>query len=153
MKKVLILMAFLSFLSAQAIYNPKVIYPFITGNDTILSAANINSGDCNISGWRGACLLGIQADTMTAGGTVAKAIDVYAKIKIDGLNYGVPFDSLAADSVFIGQLDSANVNDEVPFYFDLSNESWWGWVDRLQIILDPATGADSIRILSRLKGQ
>jgi hypothetical protein len=154
MKKILIILALLApFVYGQAIYNPTTIYPFTVGNDTILSAANLTSGTISIGNRQGAFLCGIQADTMAGGGTVAKDIAVYVKVKITGLNWGVVSDSLGADSMFVCTYDSASVNNEKPLYIDFPNLTWWNWFDQLQIILDPAAGADSIRIISRFKGQ
>ena len=154
MKKFILLALLLPVLAfGQAEYNQKIIYPFTAGNDTILSAANIYSGDLFVGNWIGAVMLAIQADTMAGGGTVAKDIAVYVKLKDRDLGYGVPYDSLAADSILLGTLDSANVNDEQTFYFDLSNESWWTYTDNIYLILDPGAGADSIRIKARLRGQ
>ena len=154
MKKFIFLFLFIPLLAfAQSEYNQKIIFPFTTGNDTILSAGNLYSGDMFVGNWMGAVMLAIQADTMAAGGTVAKDIAIYLKIKDRDLGYGVPYDSLAADSILLGTLDSANVNDEQTFYFDLSNEAWWTYTDNIYLILDPGAGADSVRIKARLRGQ
>lgn len=154
MKALILLVIFPLLLMAQGYeFSQKVAYPFGAGNDTILSAANLSSGDINVGNWKGAIILSIQADTMTAGGTVSKDIKVFLKLKDRDLGYGVPYDSLAADSIQVGVMDSANVNTEQTFYFDFSNESWWTYTDYLKIILDPSAGADSIRIKARLRGQ
>lgn len=152
-KLILILLLIPVFAFSQAIYSPKSYTPFIAGNDTILSAANLESAECYVGHWLGACVLAIQADTMAGGGTVAKDIKVFLKIKVNPLSYGVVMDSIAVDSIQVVVYDSADVNQEVPLYIDLSNQSWWTWTEFIQVILDPAASADSIRIVARLKGQ
>ena len=162
MKKVFVLIAFLSFLSAQAIYYPKENTLFLANfdtlhQDTILSAGNITSRVANISYWRGAALVAFQAVDTDSGGMTAKNIDIYAKVRVRTENvtygWGCPYDSLAADSLYIGQWDSASVKDNVPFYIDLANEPWWSWYDEIYFILDPAANADSILMNGVIKGQ
>ena len=153
MKKLIFFILIAGAVWSQPIYQANTLYPFIAGNDTILSAANLYSVDLFIGNRLGAQVLAIQADTMAGGGTVAKDIKIYAKFKIDGLNWGVPMDSIDVDSLEICTYDSADVNNEIPMYIDLANQSWWSWFDFMKVTLDPAASADSIRIVSRLKGQ
>lgn len=132
---------------------PAYSLPFTAGNDTILSAKNLYSAVLDVGKFNGAITIGIQSDTMAAGGTVAKAISVYWKERLTGMSWGVPSDSIAADSILLGVIDSSYVNDETPWYLKISLESWWGFTDQGYLILDPATGADSIRVICRVRGQ
>ena len=127
-------------------YSP--MFKSVAGRDTILSAANLHSIYIDIGKSEGVLKLGIQSDTVS--GSVAKDIAVYAKFRLAGLEWGVPSDSIAVDSIYLGTIDSAYVNDETPWYYELDSQIWWTIFDEMEIILDPAANADSI-IFSRSK--
>jgi len=156
MRRLILFILFPLFLFAQGEKKitsiPAYTFPFIAGNDTILSAANLHSAVFILGKLEGVVKLGIQSDTMANGGTVAKDIDVYWKERLSGLDWGVPSDSIAVDSIFLGTIDSAYVNDETPWYLDLSGLPWWSITDEGKLILDPGASADSIRIKCRIRG-
>ena len=132
---------------------PAYSVPFIAGNDTILSGANLTSQPLPINNKMGAITIGIQVDTMASGGSTIAEIAVYWKERLEGLNWGVPSDSIAVDSICLGTISSANITNGQVWYFKLANESWWGYTDEGVLVLDPGATADSLYIKCRVKGQ
>ena len=149
-KTIILLLLASTFVFGQAIYRTKTLYPFVNPNDSLLAAGNLTSANLYIGDFLGAANFGIQFDTLASGGSVAKAIDVYSKFIDSGLGWGVPFDSTSVDSIILGQIDSTSVMTRT-IYFDLANYSWWGWFEYMQIILDPATGLDSLIVNEETK--
>jgi|GEM_PF-1861422 len=128
--------------------NTNLTYPnqlFTAGSDTILSAANLNSNIIQIGTIEGVVVITIQSDTVANGGSVAKDIAVYAKFQSGAGNWGVPKDSIAVDSIYLGTIDSSYVNDETPWNYHPAGELWWDVFDRMKIILNPGASADSLK--------
>jgi hypothetical protein len=148
MKRILfvLLIPLLMFAGEKKMAN--LTYPnqlFTAGSDTILSAANLISNIIEIGTTEGVVVITIQSDTVAGGGSVAKDIAVYAKFQTGAGNWGVPADSVAVDSIFLGTIDSAYVNDETPWYYHPAKETWWDVFDRMKLILDPGASADSLK--------
>jgi len=154
MKKLIFILLAFGTIYGQAIYFPKQLTPFATGNDTILAGANLHSSEMFIGGWLGAITLGIEADSMAVAATTPDDIEIYFRGRLVGMpTWGVPYDSIAVDSILIGTYLSADVDAEAPFYIDLANEPWWTYFDYMKITLDPGASADTVLIRSILRGQ
>jgi len=151
---ILILMLFLSNVFAQGEANPNPLTPpgtspFIAGNDTLFSNTNLNSVPLQAGKFIGAWNIDFK---FTLLGDSANYIDVYYKWGT-AYGWGVPYDSLGVDSLYLGRVDSTYVADGDPFSFQLYLADWWGWHQLGQIILDPPASIDSIKVECTAEGQ
>lgn len=152
MKRVIAFVLFMaSIVSAQTI-PPIGTVPFIAGNDTLFRTDTVlTSSVLDMSWTTGAVSAGFQ---FTVVGDSAAPVYIYYKSRLSGMSWGVPHDSLGVDSVQIAKIDTASslVGGGDAFYFPLADESWWGYHDEAQIIIQTTSAADTIYVICRVKG-
>jgi len=129
--------------------------PFSSSNDDFYSGANLNSAVLNLGLSTGAAAIQLEFDStnVVAGNAAWGNLDIYFKVRLSGLNWAVPYDSIGVDSIYFARIDSTNMMDGGdPFIINLATQDWYGYVDECQIILDPVGVMDSVRVNCRAKG-
>ena len=152
---VFILLSF-SCLFAQGEANPNPLVlpgtlPFVAGNDTLFKNTNLNSAPLQSGQFVGAWNIELSFELLGDADS-ANYIDMYYKWGT-AHGWGVPYDSLGVDSLYIGRIDSATVADGDNFSVQLYLEDWWGWHLQGQLILDPPAGIDTIKVKCDIRGQ
>jgi len=149
----LILMLSFSGLFAQGEARPNSLtplsLPFASGSDTLFASGNLNSVPIQTGQFIGAWNIDLS---FTLVGDSANYIDMYYKWGT-AHGWGVPYDSLGVDSLYIGRIDSATVADGDNFSVQLYLADWWGWHLQGQLILDPPASIDTVIVKSDIRGQ
>jgi len=123
--------------------------PFVSGNDTLIVGSNLYSRVLDLTKFRGAFSIGFYFDQF---GDSASTIDIYYQGRLSGMSWGVPYDSLGADSLHIASVDLSSY-DKKTFWIPMAKESWWGYHDEGRFILDGAADLDSTYVKARTKDQ
>jgi len=131
--------------------NVGITVPFVAGNDTLLISSKLVSINLPVSKFVGRIALGFDFTPMNSGD--GGTIDIYYKSRLSGLDWGVPYDSLGADSLHIAQVDSTQSETGDAFWIRMDSLAWWGWHDEGQLILVGGADVDSIAVKCRMRGQ
>ena len=123
--------------------------PFASGSDTLFASGNLNSVPIQAGQFAGAWNIDLS---FTLVGDSANYIDMYYKWGT-AHGWGVPYDSLGVDSLYIGRIDSNVVADGDNFSVQLYLADWWGWHLQGQLILDPPASIDTVIVKSDIRGQ
>jgi hypothetical protein len=153
MKKVILFVLLMCVFAFGQSYYPKVIFPFLTGNDTMSGADTLDSGWLYIGDWHGAVVLGIEPDLVSGN---ADVLTIQTQFRIGDLSGGMFADSIYSAAKPWMKLDTLGAGSVVNGYvkmWPLSTMSWWSFVSdiRFRIISDADVG--SIYIKCRLVGQ
>lgn len=160
MKKLYFLLSISLFLisicpaNAQDEYLPKNMIPFNT-TDTLTQADTLTSGWQFIGDKLGSLTFGIVFDFL---GDSVSDLSFKAQIKLSDMPAGVWDDSLAAGDTTgwmdIADIDSICIADSLGWYYPLSDEDWWNWIDYIRFrIISPAAHDSTMVTKCRLRGQ
>jgi len=151
--RILTVLLLLFLLLASFCYSQDIVppgyRPFAAGNDTLFASTVLTSIDLSFTNQSGAASIGLE---FTKIGDSASYVDVYYKSAVGGLSWGVPFDSLGVDSIYIARVDSQYVNDGDAFWINLAGITWWGYHDRGKLILVSPADLDSVSVNCNVKG-
>lgn len=160
-KLILLILVMASLCFAQGFANPTSLppqsIPFPTGSDTLINADTLASRELNVGKLVGAVILGLQFQKISGTSAVVK---VYYQMYSGGLNWGVPWDSVAVSNTYggykmirIADIDSTNVANQVPAYIDLSSKDWWRFHDAGRLVLITGSHTGKILTKGRVRGQ
>lgn len=158
--KILLFLFIPLFLFAQSEYNPRGAELFTT-TDTLLGADTLTSGWQNIGVKVGSQTLGFLFDPIGDASVDVSGIELDAQVGMSGFTSaagGAFDDSIAAGTntgwMHLATIDSAAIADSVAWYYPLSSEDWWHWIDYIRFRLRNATAADSFMVTkARRRGQ
>jgi hypothetical protein len=150
---VLFLILSLSGLFAQGEAQPNSLtpysLPFAAGLDSLFASTPLYSIPIQSGQFIGAWNIDLS---FTVLGDSGNYIDMFYKWGT-AHGWGVPYDSLGVDSIYVGRIDSSVVVDGDNFSVQLYLADWWGWHLQGQLVLVPASTLDTVKVKCDIRGQ
>ena len=144
-----LILLFIPLIAFAQVDPQKESFPFFSSGDTLFASDSLTSGWQEIGTSEGSVTFGIILDAL--GDSVA-ALTFKAQVCMSGFETNGAFDdSIAVDGanpgwMNLGTIDSVAIADSLAWYFPLSSEAWWHYVDKIRFKILSGAAVDTIKV-------